>query len=181
MLGRLIRVKCAQDNVTLLFFPDFSPATTIRRKSFNPVLKMTSLGSPAHPHLSGGGVIKLRHKGEQRMFDSPQKAEDFISSCHRRQHILWLHKATGEEWRPPSFRPGGRGLMAGMEAIPAAREKMVAGWTWIPVESLLFLFPLSSWDVILFVRCNCLFTGETNCPLFFSRRGLVESGLDCSV
>ncbi len=27
--------------------------------------------------------------------------------------------------------------MAGMEAIPAAREKMVAGWTWIPVESLL--------------------------------------------
>ncbi len=38
--------------------------------------------------------------------------------------------------------------MAGMEAIPAAREKMVAGWTWIPVESLLFFFPLSSWDVI---------------------------------
>ncbi len=37
--------------------------------------------------------------------------------------------------------------MAGMEAIPAAREKMVAGWTWIPVESLLFFFPLSSWDV----------------------------------
>ncbi len=35
----------AQDNVTLLFFPDFSPATTTRRKSFNPVLKkMTSLG-----------------------------------------------------------------------------------------------------------------------------------------
>ncbi len=25
-------VKCAQDNVTLLFFPDFSPATTIRRR-----------------------------------------------------------------------------------------------------------------------------------------------------
>ncbi len=38
--------------------------------------------------------------------------------------------------------------MAGIEAIPAAREKMVAGWTWIPVESLLFFFPLSSWDVI---------------------------------
>ncbi len=27
-------VKCTQDNVTLLFFPDFSPATTIRRKAF---------------------------------------------------------------------------------------------------------------------------------------------------
>ncbi len=38
-------VKCAQSNVTLLFFPNFSPATTIRRKAFNPVLKkMTSLG-----------------------------------------------------------------------------------------------------------------------------------------
>ncbi len=38
-------MKCAQDNVTLLFFPDFSPATTIRRKAFNPVLKkMTVLG-----------------------------------------------------------------------------------------------------------------------------------------
>ncbi len=43
--------KCTQDNVTLLFFPDFSPATTIWRKAFNPVLKkMTSLGlSPSSP------------------------------------------------------------------------------------------------------------------------------------
>ncbi len=30
-------VKCAQYNVTLLFFPDISPATTIRRKAFGPV------------------------------------------------------------------------------------------------------------------------------------------------
>ncbi len=30
-------VKCAQNNVTLLFFPDFSPATAIRRKAFGPV------------------------------------------------------------------------------------------------------------------------------------------------
>ncbi len=38
-------VKCAQDNVTLLFFPDFNPATMIRRKAFNPVLKkMTAFG-----------------------------------------------------------------------------------------------------------------------------------------
>ncbi len=31
-------VKCTQDNVTLLFFPDFSPATVARRKSLVPVL-----------------------------------------------------------------------------------------------------------------------------------------------
>ncbi len=77
-------MKCAQDNVTLLFFPDFSPATTIRRKAFNPVLKkMTSLG--LQPFLTYPAVIKLRHKGEQRMFDSPQKAEDFISSLSQQK------------------------------------------------------------------------------------------------
>ncbi len=77
-------VKCAQDNVTLLFFPDFSPATTIRRKAFNPVLKkMTALG--LQPFLIYPAVIKLRHKGEQMSFDSPQKAEDFISSLSQQK------------------------------------------------------------------------------------------------
>ncbi len=76
-------MKCTQDNVTLLFFPDFSPATTIRRKTFNPVLKMTALG--LQPFLTYPAAIKLRHKGEQRSFDSPQKAEDFISSLSQRK------------------------------------------------------------------------------------------------
>ncbi len=39
---------------------------------------MTALGlQPFHIYPA---VIKLRHKGEQRSYDSPQKAEDFISS-----------------------------------------------------------------------------------------------------
>ncbi len=76
-------VKCTQDTVTLLFFPDFSPATTIRRKTFNPVLKMSTLG--LQPFLTYSAAIKLRHKGEQRSFDSPQKAEDFISSLSQRK------------------------------------------------------------------------------------------------
>ncbi len=77
-------VKCAQDNVTLLFFPDFSPATAIRRKTFGPVLKkMTALG--LQPLLIYPAVIKLWHKGEQKSFDSPQKAEDFISSLSQQQ------------------------------------------------------------------------------------------------
>ncbi len=44
-------VKCAQDNVTLLFFPDFSPATTIRRKAFNPVWRRCQrlVSSPSSP------------------------------------------------------------------------------------------------------------------------------------
>ncbi len=77
-------VKCAQNNVTLLFFPDFSPVTTIRRKAFNLVLKkMTALG--LQPFLIYPAVIKLRHKGEQKSFDSPQKAEDFISSLSQQK------------------------------------------------------------------------------------------------
>ncbi len=77
-------VKCAHSNVTLLFFPDFSPATAIRRKAFGPVLKkMTALG--LQPFLIYPAVIKLRHKGEQKSFDSPQKAEDFVSSLSQRR------------------------------------------------------------------------------------------------
>ncbi len=73
-------MKCAH----FYFFPDFSPATAIRRKAFNPVLKkMTALG--LQPFLIYPAVIKLRHKGEQKRFDSPQKAEDFISSLSQPQ------------------------------------------------------------------------------------------------
>ncbi len=77
-------MKCAQNNVTQLFFPDFSPATAIRRKAFGPVLKkMTALG--LQPFLIYPAVIKLQQKGEQRSFDSLQKAEDFVSSLSQRR------------------------------------------------------------------------------------------------
>ncbi len=105
-------VKCAQNNVTLLFFPDFSPATAIRRKAFGPVLKkMTALG--LQPFLIYPAVIKLRHKGEQRSFDSPQKAEDFISSMSQQKSYAAALRggrrgssgrcfsgSTGGAWRP---------------------------------------------------------------------------------
>ncbi len=81
---RACPVGCARNNVTLLFFPDFSPATAIRRKAFGPVLKkMTALG--LQPFLIYPAVIKLRHKGEQRSYDSPEKAEDFISSMSQQK------------------------------------------------------------------------------------------------
>ncbi len=89
-------VKCAQNNVTLLFFPDFSPATAIRRKAFGPVLKkMTALG--LQPFLIYPAVNKLRHKGEQKSFDSPQKAEDFISylSQHKTNSGRYLSGPAG--------------------------------------------------------------------------------------
>ncbi len=37
------------------------------------------------PSSSIQRLIKLRHKGEQRSFDSPQKAEDFISSMSQQK------------------------------------------------------------------------------------------------
>ncbi len=119
-------VKCAQDNVTLLFFPDISPATAIRRKVFGPVLKMmTALG--LQPFLIYPAVIKLRHKGKQKSFDSPQKAEDFISSLSQQKtYAASLRGAAGEQ-RPLSLLPGGRGLTARMDMVLAAQEGMMAG------------------------------------------------------
>ncbi len=69
---------------------------------------MTALG--LQPFLIYPAVIKLRHKGEQRSYDSPQKAEDFISSMSQQKSYaaaLW----------------GG----AGMDVVLAAQEGMIAG------------------------------------------------------
>ncbi len=73
-------VKCSQSNVTLLFFPDFSPATAI--------LSAPCLSRSRMPQLCGGTT------GEQR--------------------LLFLQL-------------DGRGLTAGMEAVLAAQEGMMAG------------------------------------------------------
>ncbi len=102
-------MKCAQDNVTLLFFPDFSPATAIRRKAFGPVLKkMTALG--LQPFLIYPAVIKLQHEGEQKSFDYPQKAEDFISSLSQQKTYA------------TTLRGGGGGTAAAVS--PARREDL---------------------------------------------------------
>ncbi len=145
-------VKCAQDNVTLLFLPDFSPATTIRRKTFNPVLKkMTALG--LQPFLTYPAVIKLRHKGEQKSFDSPQKSG--LNRC----------SAGGG---------GGRSLMAGMDMVLAAQ----GGWWQDGHGHLLDLFfafssPLSPTGILsLYIRYNDLVAGKTDVSPWM---GLMES------
>ncbi len=113
-------VKCAQDNVTLLFFPNFSPATTIRRKAFNPVLKkMTALG--LQPFLIYPAMIKLRHKEEQKSFDSPQKAEDFISSLSQQKtYAAALREGSGKTASTisPAQREGHGGRDGGGPSCP---------------------------------------------------------------
>ncbi len=87
-------VKCTQDNVTLLFFPDFSPVTAAKRKSLVPVLRsMTALG--LQPFLAYPAVIKLRHGGEQRCFNSLRKQRILSAPCHRVGHLLRIHRAAG--------------------------------------------------------------------------------------
>ncbi len=56
---------------------------------------MTALG--LQPFLTYPAVIKLRHKGEQKSFDSPQKAEDFISSLSQQKtYATALRESNGK-------------------------------------------------------------------------------------
>ncbi len=56
---------------------------------------MTALG--LQPFLTYPAVIKLRHKGEQKSFDSPQKAEDFISSLSQQKtYAAALREGSGK-------------------------------------------------------------------------------------
>ncbi len=115
-------VKCTQDNVTLLFFPDFSPVTAAKRKSLVPVLRsMTALG--LQPFLAYPAVIKLRHGGEQRCFNSLRKAEDFVSSLSQCGTFAAAALCLG--------------LVVDM-------EEMVAGGIWMITRSLSLFFLLSS-------------------------------------
>ncbi len=63
----------------------------------------TALG--LQPFLIYPEVIKLRHKGEQRSYDSPQKAEDFISSMS--QQKSYAAALRGDSGRCFSSQTGG--------------------------------------------------------------------------
>ncbi len=128
-------VKCMQDNVTLLFFNDFSPVTAAKRKSLVPVLRsMTALG--LQPFLAYPAVIKLRHGVNRDASILFGKQRILSARCHRVGHLLRIHRTAGGR-RPPSFRPGRKGLVAGM-------EEMVAGGIWMIARSLFFFFLFSS-------------------------------------
>ncbi len=113
VLGRLIRWNARRTMSHCYFFPTLvQPQQPARRKTFNPVFEEDdSARSPALPHLSG--VIKLRHKGEQRSFWLSSESGGFYQlPVTEEEHILWLTRQQ-ENVRPPSLRPGGRGLMPG--------------------------------------------------------------------
>uniref|UniRef100_A0AAY5JXT6 L1 transposable element RRM domain-containing protein n=1 Tax=Esox lucius TaxID=8010 RepID=A0AAY5JXT6_ESOLU len=71
---------------TILFFPDYSPATTAKRKSFSSTMKKArDMG--LEPFLIYPARLKLQYYGEKKMFDSPQAAEDFLNSLPRRSTL----------------------------------------------------------------------------------------------
>ncbi len=159
-------VKCAQNNITLLFFPDFSPATAIRRKAFGPVLKkMTALG--LQPFLIYPAVIKLRHKGEQRSFDSPSESGGFLSvPCLSRSRMPRLCGGGGGQ-RPLFLQFGGRGVTAGMDLALAAQKGMIAGWTWMLPKPIVCISSLILGYCPYLSGTTFSFAGKTDTPFFF--------------
>ncbi len=119
---------------------------------------MTALG--LQPFLIYPAVIKLRHKGEQRSFDSPQKAEDFISSMSQQKS----YAATLRGDDGPLFH--GRGVMAGMDLALAAQKGMIAGWPWMLAKPIFCVFFSYTGILSLFIRYNDLFAGKTDTPFF---------------
>ncbi len=115
----------------LLFFPDFSPAYSDQEKGIWSRFwrRWTALG--LQPFLIDPAVIKLRHKGEQRSYDSPQKAEDFISSMSQQKSYATALRGDGGGAAAAVFLQfGGRGVTAGMDLALAAQKGKMAGWTW---------------------------------------------------
>ncbi len=160
-------VKCTQDNVTLLFFPDFSPATAIKRKSLVPVLRsMTALG--LQPFLAYPAVIKLWHGGEQRSFDSLRKAEDFVSSLSQKRAFAAAPQDSGKA--AAAFSSARREGLDGRDRGDAGCPEENGGGR--DMDACYISFFLSSFlsppgIVFIYIRYNCLFAGKTNPPFFF--------------
>ncbi len=91
-----------------------------------------------------------------------------------------LYKAKGKR-QPSSPRPGGRGLKVGMEAIPTAREKMVAGWRWILAKYRVEMDTLSPWDTVSIYSTQRLSLLVRLTPFFLFWRGLMESRFNYNI
>ncbi len=103
------------------------------------------------------------------MFDSPQKAEDFISSLSQKKTYAAALQGKGRNSGHYLSGPAGGAWWPGVEAVPPAQEGMMARWTWMLVEPVFaFSYLLSPPEILfLFIRYNGLFAGKTNTPFFF--------------
>ncbi len=158
-------VKCAQNNVTLLFFPDFSPATAIRRKAFGPVWRrwqhlVSSPSSSIQRWLSYGTK-------ENREASIPLRKRRILSvPCLSRSPMPPLFGGTTGEQRPLFLRFEGRGVTAWMDLALAAQKGMIAGWPWMLAKPIFCVFFSYTGILSLFIRYNDLFAGKTDTPFF---------------
>ncbi len=99
---------------------------------------MTALG--LQPFLIYPAVIKLWHKGEQRSFDSPQKAEDFISSMSQQKSYAAALRGDDGGAAAAVSPVRRRGVTAWMDLALAAQKGMIAGWPWMLAKPIFCVF-----------------------------------------
>ncbi len=158
-------VKCAQNNVTLLFFPDFSPATAIRRKAFGPVWRRW-LHLVSSPSSSIQRWLIYGTK-ENREASIPLRKRRILSvPCLSRSPMPQLCGGTAGEQRPLFLRFDGRDVTAGMDLALAAQKGMIAGWSWMLAKPIDCVFFSYTGILSLFIRYNDLFAGKTDTPFF---------------
>lgn len=87
---------------TLLFFPDYSPAMTARRKSFSSVMKKAK-DMNLEPFLIYPARVKLQYKGEKKMFNSPKAPKISSTLFHGGPPPHW-YGATVELLPHPQIR-----------------------------------------------------------------------------
>ncbi len=94
-------------------------------------------------------------------FDTPQEAENFISS-------LSQQKTYAAALREDGRRTAAAVSPARMEAVLAVQEGMMARWTWMLEPVFCFSSLLSPTGILsLSIRYNDLFAGKTNTTFFF--------------
>ncbi len=119
--------ESAQNNVTLLFFPDFSPATAIRKKGiWSGFEGEDSAWSPATSPIRR--QLNYGTRVSRKLWFSSESG-GFYQLPVSTKNVCRSSVGGDGEQRPLSLRTGGRGLMAGTDMVLAAQWGM-AGWTW---------------------------------------------------
>ncbi len=130
--------------------------------------KMTALGSS--PSSIYPAVIKLRHKGEQRSFDSPSESgRIFISSMS--QQKSYARRSSGDDGGAAgaAVSPVRREGRDGLDGLgPSCQKGMIAGWPWMLAKPIFLRFLLLYGILSLFIRYkHDLFAGKTDTSPFF--------------
>ncbi len=133
-------VKCAQNNVTLLFFPDFS---RLQRSGERHLVRFWRRWQHlvSSPSSSIQRWLSYGTKENRRSFDSPQKAEGFISSMsQQKSYAAALRGDDGGSSGRCFSGSTRRAWSAWMDLALAAQKGMIAGWPWMLAKPIFCVF-----------------------------------------